>query len=97
MLLNVPDQNRQVVPISVLEAQIKKSMKVEIKNRKEDPSSLPAKWDSRGSFKVKEICEITGLHRSSIDRLIERQELKASVKLRHKLVSRAELERFLNQ
>jgi excisionase family DNA binding protein len=72
-------------------------MKYEIGKSRELPSSIPPKWDSRGSFKVKDCCEITGLHRSTIDRLIKQGDIRASMKLRHKGVSRAELERFLNQ
>jgi excisionase family DNA binding protein len=46
--------------------------------------------------KVPQAAKILGLHVSSIDRLIARGELKPIVKLRHRLIPRSELERFLN-
>lgn len=46
--------------------------------------------------KVPQVAELLGLHISSIDRLIARGELKPIVKLRHRLIPRSEIERFLN-
>ena len=46
--------------------------------------------------KVPQAANILGLHVSSIDRLIARGELKPIVKLRHRLIPRSEIERFLN-
>ena len=46
--------------------------------------------------KVPHAAKILGLHISSIDRLIARGELKPIVKLRHRLIPRSEIERFLN-
>ena len=46
--------------------------------------------------KVPKAAELLGLHISSIDRLIARGELKPIVKLRHRLIPRSEIERFLN-
>ena len=46
--------------------------------------------------KVPQAAKILGLHVSSIDRLIARGEFKPIVKLRHRLIPRSELERFLN-
>lgn len=47
-------------------------------------------------IKVPQAAKLLGLSVSSIDRLIGRGELKPIVKLRHRLIPRNEIERFLN-
>jgi|GEM_PF-1257688 excisionase family DNA binding protein len=47
-------------------------------------------------LKVPQAAKLLGLHISSLDRLIARGELKPIVKLRHRLIPRSEIERFLN-
>lgn len=47
-------------------------------------------------LKVPQAATLLGLSISSIDRLIGRGELKPIVKLRHRLIPRNEIERFLN-
>jgi hypothetical protein len=47
-------------------------------------------------LKVPQAATLLGLSISSIDRLIGRGELKPIVQLRHRLIPRSEIERFLN-
>ncbi len=50
----------------------------------------------REAYKIKEAAAIAGVSDSSIRRLVNRGELRAIRKLRHILIPRAELERFLS-
>ena len=47
-------------------------------------------------LKVPQAAKLLGLSVSSIDRLIGRNEIKPIVKLRHRLIPRSEIERFLS-
>jgi|LauGreDrversion4_2_1035121.scaffolds.fasta_scaffold2554929_1 excisionase family DNA binding protein len=47
-------------------------------------------------FKVPQAAQLLGLSISSVNRLIARGELKVIVKLRHRLIPRSEIEKFLN-
>ena len=51
--------------------------------------------DGRMAFKLKEVAVLLGVSRNTVGRLIARGLLKASGALRHKVISRAEIERFL--
>jgi|GEM_PF-5823074 len=51
---------------------------------------------SRQLFKIPEVSEILGIHASSVRRLIARGDLLANLKLRHVLVTRGSIERFIN-
>lgn len=53
-------------------------------------TSLP-----RLAYSVRETAEILGVSEISVYRLLERKLLRSSKALRHKLISRAEIERFL--
>lgn len=61
---------------------------------------LPARslWadSSRQLFKIPEVSEILGVHTSSVRRLIARGDLIANLKLRHVLVTRSSIQRFIN-
>jgi excisionase family DNA binding protein len=46
-------------------------------------------------IKVPQAAKLLGLHVSSIDRLIARGDLKPILKLRHRLIPRSEIERFM--
>ncbi len=46
-------------------------------------------------LKVPQVAELLGVSVSSIDRLVARGELKPIVKLRHRLIPRTEIEKFL--
>ena len=46
--------------------------------------------------KVPQAAHLLGLHISSLDRLIQRGEIIPIRKLRHRLIPRSEIERFLN-
>lgn len=47
-------------------------------------------------IKVPQVAQLLGLSISSVNRLIARGELKVIVKLRHRLIPRSEIEKFLN-
>ena len=51
----------------------------------------------RLAFSVKETAEILGLGHITIYRLLERGLLRSSLALRRKLISKAEIERFLKE
>jgi excisionase family DNA binding protein len=55
-------------------------------------------WEggSRQLFKIYEVAEILGVHPSTIRRLVARDELQANLKLRHLLITRASIQRFIN-
>jgi excisionase family DNA binding protein len=54
-------------------------------------------WESdRQAFKIDETSQLLGVHHSSVRRLIDRGELKSVIKLRHLLIPRSEIVRFLN-
>jgi excisionase family DNA binding protein len=56
-----------------------------------------ALWESdRQAFKIDETSQLLGVHHSSVRRLIDRGELKSVIKLRHLLIPRSEIVRFLN-
>jgi excisionase family DNA binding protein len=46
--------------------------------------------------KVPQAAKMMGLHVTTINSLIQRGELKPILKLRHRLIPRSEIERFLN-
>jgi excisionase family DNA binding protein len=53
---------------------------------------------SRGGFKLKEACDyIGGVSQVTMRRLIDRGLIKPNRALRHILISRTELDRFLSQ
>ena len=51
---------------------------------------------TRQLFKIPEVTEILGIHASTVRRLIDRGELEANLKLRHVLVTRSSIQRFIN-
>lgn len=51
----------------------------------------------RLAFTIKETAEILGVSTPTVYRLISRQLLKSSKALRHKLIPRSEIERFLRE
>jgi excisionase family DNA binding protein len=54
------------------------------------------KWtDERLAFSIHETAGLLGLSYQSVYRLILRGELKAVTKLRHKIIPRSEIDRFL--
>jgi hypothetical protein len=48
------------------------------------------------AFSVDETAAILGIHRNSVYSLLNRGLLKCSTALRHKIIPRSEIERFLN-
>ena len=57
-----------------------------------DPAVLPA----RVAFSVKETADMLGVSEKTIRRLIARRLLRASTALRHLLIPKKEIERFLD-
>jgi excisionase family DNA binding protein len=53
--------------------------------------------DFRLAFGVRETAEILGVSEKTIRRLIQRKLLRSSVALRHKLIPKKEIERFLDE
>jgi excisionase family DNA binding protein len=74
-------------------------MKTEKSKGVEAPIEIapPSLWGSdRQAFKIDETSQLLGVHHSSVRRLIDRGELKSVIKLRHRLITRSEIVRFLN-
>lgn len=61
----------------------------------EKPSEKPTL--PRLAFTMAETAEVLGISYISVHRLIKRGLLRSSTALRHKVISRAEIERFLTQ
>ena len=67
----------------------------------QDQPALPPKYSDSASqlprlaFTMRETAGMLGLSYISIHRLIKRGLLKSSLALRHKLISKSEIERFL--
>jgi excisionase family DNA binding protein len=51
----------------------------------------------RLAFSMRETADILGVSYSTVHRLIQRGLLRSSLALRHKIISRAEIERFLKE
>ena len=55
----------------------------------------PTKNNQRLAFKIAEVAEILGMSVSSVRRLIENGTLRSIGKLRHILIPKSEIDRFL--
>jgi hypothetical protein len=82
----------QFLPIAELIAARMPSAPSEIQTETSESTKL-----ERLAFSVKETSEMLGIAEKTVHRLLGRGLLKSSGALRHKLVPRAEIERFLHE
>jgi excisionase family DNA binding protein len=61
-------------------------------NKDKETGQGPVK---RLAFKIAEVSEMLGVSESSVRRLIENGTLRSNVKLRHILIPKTEIDRFL--
>jgi excisionase family DNA binding protein len=97
----IPISGEIRVPSSVFVA-LAKHIELECTARARRHGTPPKMFETdsglqRLAFSVKETAEILGVSTPTIYRLISRQVLKPSRALRHKLIPRSEIERFLRQ
>lgn len=58
---------------------------------------VPARDLERLAYSLAETAKVLGISRSSVRRLLNRKLLRASGALRHKVIGRSEIERFLSE
>ena len=95
MLTIAPDQLGQLLgrlPTATPPALASSLPAVRLPKELEDEGKLP-----RLAFTMKETAEILGVSYITVHRLIQRGLLKSSLALRHKIISKAEIERFLKE